>query len=143
MISTIKKTFYTCSTKSLSLRYKKISMKTTKLGSFLQCSVHIFLEQNGYVMGSNKKQRRGSIILNLTKWRDFFISYDNQVFLSVISKYDPLLALTKKGLPFPISLLKKRIHLDTQLKADCQVCHLRSFLQKMFKVSIVENFIFL
>ena len=28
---------------SLFLRYKKISKKAVKLGSFLQCSVHIFL----------------------------------------------------------------------------------------------------
>ena len=43
MNSTINKTFYTCSTESLFLRYKKISKKAVKLGSFLQCSVHIFL----------------------------------------------------------------------------------------------------
>ena len=39
MSTTINKTFYTCSTKSLFLRYKKISKKVVKLGSFLQCSV--------------------------------------------------------------------------------------------------------
>ena len=36
------KTFYTSSTEPLLLRYKEISMKSVKLGSFLQCSVHIF-----------------------------------------------------------------------------------------------------
>ena len=41
--STINKTFYVCSTKSLFLRYKKNSKKAVKLGSFLQCSVLIFL----------------------------------------------------------------------------------------------------
>ena len=41
--SAIKKTFYACSMESLFLRYKKISKKAVKLGSFLQCSVHIFL----------------------------------------------------------------------------------------------------
>ena len=45
--STINKTFYTCSTESLSLRYKKISKKAVKWGSFLQSSVHIFLEHDG------------------------------------------------------------------------------------------------
>ena len=43
MNSTINKTFYACSTESLFLRYKKISKKAVKLGSFLLCSVHIFL----------------------------------------------------------------------------------------------------
>ena len=48
MNSTINKTFYTCSTKSLFLlRYKKIFKKALKLGSFLQCSVHIFLGLDG------------------------------------------------------------------------------------------------
>ena len=47
MNSTINKTFYTCSTESLFLRYKKISKKAVKLGSFLQCSVHIFLGHDG------------------------------------------------------------------------------------------------
>ena len=43
MNSTINKTFYTCSTKSLFLRYKKTSKKAVKIGGFLQCSVNIFL----------------------------------------------------------------------------------------------------
>ena len=47
MNNTVKKTFYTCSTESLFLRYKKISKKAIKLGSFLQCSVHIFLGHDG------------------------------------------------------------------------------------------------
>ena len=41
--SAINITFYTYSTKSSFLRYKKISEKAVKLGSFLQCSEHIFL----------------------------------------------------------------------------------------------------
>ena len=45
--STINKTFYTCSTESLFLRYKKIPKKAIKLGSFLQCSVHIILRYDG------------------------------------------------------------------------------------------------
>ena len=47
MNGTINKTFYTGSTKSLFLRYKKIPMKVVKLGSFLQCSVNIFLGHDG------------------------------------------------------------------------------------------------
>ena len=44
MNSTISKTFYTCSTEALFIRYKKIFKKTVKLdGSFLQYSVHIFV----------------------------------------------------------------------------------------------------
>ena len=38
---------YKCSTKSLFLRYKKISKKAVKLASFLQCSVHVFLGHDG------------------------------------------------------------------------------------------------
>ena len=49
MNSTIKKTFYTCSTESLFLRYKKVSKKADKLVSFLECSVHIFLGHDGCV----------------------------------------------------------------------------------------------
>ena len=66
------------------------------------------------VRGSKKKQRRGSIILNFTKRRDFFISYDNQVLLGVISQCGPLSCT----LPLPFSFAKKRIYLDTQLKAE-------------------------
>ena len=47
MNSTIKKTFYTCSTESLLLRYKEISKKAVKLGSFLQYSIHIFVGIDG------------------------------------------------------------------------------------------------
>ena len=40
---TINKAFYTCSTKSLFLRYKKVYKKAAKLGSFLQCPLQVFL----------------------------------------------------------------------------------------------------
>ena len=43
MNSTINKTFYSNSAESMFLRYKKISKKAVKLGSFLQYLVHIFL----------------------------------------------------------------------------------------------------
>ena len=48
MNSTTNKTFYICFTESFFLRYKKISKKAMKLGSFLQWSVHIFLGNDGY-----------------------------------------------------------------------------------------------
>ena len=51
MNSKFNKTFKTCFTEStlfLDLRYKKMSNKAIKLGSFLQCSVHIFLGHDGY-----------------------------------------------------------------------------------------------
>ena len=47
MNSTINRTFYTCSKETLLLRYTKISKKAVKLGDFLRCSVHIFLEHDG------------------------------------------------------------------------------------------------
>ena len=47
MNSTINKTFYTYSTELLFLKYTKIFKKAVKLGSFLQCSVHIVLEHDG------------------------------------------------------------------------------------------------
>ena len=37
MNSTINKTFYTCSTESFFLRYKKISKKAVKIDGFLRC----------------------------------------------------------------------------------------------------------
>ena len=45
--SIMNKAFYTCSTESLFLRYKKISKKAVKIRGFLQCSVHIFVGHNG------------------------------------------------------------------------------------------------
>ena len=53
MNSIINKTFCTCSTESLFLRYKKISMKTVKLGRIFQCSVHIFLGHDGSIWKIN------------------------------------------------------------------------------------------
>ena len=40
--------FYPCSTESLFLRHKKIFKKAMKISGFLQCSVHAFLENDGY-----------------------------------------------------------------------------------------------
>ena len=45
--STYNKTFYKCSTELLFLSYKTICKKAVKLGSFLQCSVNIFLRHDG------------------------------------------------------------------------------------------------
>ena len=48
MSSTISYIIYTCSTKSLFLRYKKISKKVVEMVIFLQCSVQIFQGHDGY-----------------------------------------------------------------------------------------------
>ena len=54
--NTINQTFYTCSsTEWLLLRYKKKSKKAAKLGSFLQCSVHMFLRHNSCFWKINLK----------------------------------------------------------------------------------------
>ena len=55
MNSTINKAFYTCSEESLLLNYSNISNKAVKLGSFLQCSVHIFLRHGGCFWEINLK----------------------------------------------------------------------------------------
>ena len=49
MNSTIKKTFYTCSTELMFLRCENISKKAIELGSFLQSSEYIFLWHDGCV----------------------------------------------------------------------------------------------
>ena len=53
MNSTVNKTFCTCSTESLFLRYKQISKKAVKLRSFFHCSVHIFLGHDGSIWKIN------------------------------------------------------------------------------------------
>ena len=52
------------------------------------------------------------------KWIYFFMSYDNQVLLRVISHKALLLAPSKKSLPLPFSLAKKRMYLDPHLKEE-------------------------
>ena len=65
MNSPINKIFYICSTESLFLRYKKISKKAVKLGSFLQCSVHIFLRHDGWILKINLRILWNHIMKNL------------------------------------------------------------------------------
>ena len=62
---TINKTFYTSSTESLLLRSKKISKKGVKLGSFLQCSIHIFLWFDGGFWKINLRISWNHIMKNL------------------------------------------------------------------------------
>ena len=69
-----------------------------------------------FVRGSNKQQRRGRIVSNFTKGH-FFVFYDNQVLLGVISQCGPLLTHSRKSFPL-FSLAKRRIYLDTQLKGE-------------------------
>ena len=71
-----------------------------------------------FVRGSNKKQRRGSIISNFTNGETFSslmtTKYSWGKYHNVVSLLVPL----KKSLPLPFSLGKKRIYLDTQLKGE-------------------------
>ena len=55
-----------------------------------------------FIMGSNRQQRKGAIISNLTKRKAFFISYNNQVLLGVISQCGPLLVPSKKRSSCPL-----------------------------------------
>ena len=52
--------------------------------------------------GSNKQQRRGGIISNFTKEEAFFISYNNQVFLEIISQWSPTSSTLKKKSSSPL-----------------------------------------
>ena len=58
--------------------------------------LHVF--QYLVVMESNKNQRRVEIILNFTKGEIYFISFNDKVFLRVISRCSPLFAPSIKGL---------------------------------------------
>ena len=62
---TINKTFYTSSTESLLIRSKNISKKGVKLGSFLQCSIHIFLWFDGGFWKINLRISWNHIMKNL------------------------------------------------------------------------------
>ena len=132
MNSTINKTFYTCSTESMFLRYKKISKKALKIGGFLQCWIHIFLGHDGCfwkidlrILWNNvmknfqvKHGQCESIIFPKTL-TDFFIFYGNQVLLGFMSQCGPASCPSKnskKGLSLLSSLAKKRIYLESQLK---------------------------
>ena len=64
MNSTINKTFYTFSTELLFSRYRKISKKAVKLGSFLQCSAYIFLGHDGCIWKINLRILQNLIIKN-------------------------------------------------------------------------------
>ena len=63
-----------------------------------------------------KKQRRGRIISNFTnaKGETFSSLMTTKLLLGVISQC----GFQDKGLPLPFSLTKKRIYLETQLKAE-------------------------
>ena len=52
------------------------------------------------------------------KRRDFFICYDNQVLLGVISQCGPLLGPSREGFRLPFSLVNESVYLGTQLKAE-------------------------
>ena len=52
------------------------------------------------------------------KRRDFFISYDNQVLLGVLSWCSPPSRISQKSPSFPLQFGKKRTYLETQLKEE-------------------------
>ena len=76
--------------------------------------IELHILQCFFERGSNKKEGRGRIISNATKFF-FLISYDNQVLLGGnLMIWPPFLDSPRKAL----SLGKKKIYLDTQLKAE-------------------------
>ena len=74
-----------------------------------------------YLQGSliNSKDR---VISNFTKRETFFISYNNQVLLEVISSCAPLLVTSKKGPSFPFSLAKRKYTWILIQKKSLLVC---------------------
>ena len=64
----------------------------------------------------NKKGRVE--LFQISQKERLFISYDNQTLLGLILQCGPLLAPSKKGLPLPFILAKKRTYLGTQLKGE-------------------------
>ena len=64
MNNTINQTFYTYSTESLFLRYKKIYKKAVKLGSFLKYSVHVILGHDNYFEKNNLRILRNHNMKN-------------------------------------------------------------------------------
>ena len=75
------------------------------------------MSYNAYLQGGPIRNKGGVGLFQISQKWDFFISFDNQVLLGVISQCDPTLpAPSKKGLSLSFSLAKKRIHVDTQLK---------------------------
>ena len=71
-----------------------------------------------FVRGSNKKQRRGSIISNFTNGETFSSLMTTKYSWGKYHNVAPLLVPLKKSLPLPFSFGKKRIYLDTQLKGE-------------------------
>ena len=88
MNSTINKTYYTCSTESLFLRFKKVSKKGVKLGSFLQCSIHIFRGHDGCFWKINWRSFWNHIMNNFqVKHGQCDISIFPKIFSFESSKY--------------------------------------------------------
>ena len=59
------------------------------LGSIQKFIIQLHALQCLFVRGSNKQQRSGRIIFKFHKRTDFFVFYDNQVLLGVISQCAP------------------------------------------------------
>ena len=85
--------------------YRSWNLSTNLLQNSMSCTAYL---------------QRGQDYFKFYKSRNFFICYDNQVLLGLISQCGQEGSCTlQKGLPVPFSLAKKRIYLDTQLKGCC------------------------
>ena len=103
MNCTIKKTFYTSSTESLFLRYKKIFKEAVKLGCSNQFKIFVKLYyEKPSALGGNGSPLPPSPPPPHTHHH----------------QHDHLLAPFKKGLSLPLTLAKKKTYLGTQLKEE-------------------------
>ena len=82
----------------------------------MSCSAYLYESQKKKKKKERKKQRRGKIMSNFknAKGETFPSLMTTKLLLGVVSQC----GLQDKGLPLPFSLAKKRIYLDTQLKAE-------------------------
>ena len=91
---------------------------------------------SAYLYGGLIKNKAGVGLFQISQKERLFIFYDNQLLLGVISQCGPLLEPSKKGLPLPFTLAKKRTYLDTQLKEE--ITDLFSKLPRCFLFPQVE-----
>ena len=106
MNSTIRKTFYTSSTESLFLRYKKIFKEAVKLGCTNQFKIFVKLYyEKPSALGGNVSPCPPPHTHTHTHTHDHH-------------QHHHLLAPFKKGLSLPLTLAKKKKYLDTQLKGE-------------------------
>ena len=107
MNCTIKKTFYTSSTESLFLRYKKIFKEAVKLG----CTNHFKIFVKLYY------EKPSALGGNVSPWPPDPLPPPSPPH-TPHHQHHHLLAPFKKGLSLPLTLAKKKTYLDTQLKGE-------------------------